>query len=55
MKDEKYGLSVTVINVQNINPLKTKSETLFFYDVEKGKEFVKENVVISSQLVKIVN
>lgn len=55
MKDEdvKKGLVVSISVVTKMNPIETKVETLFFADVEEGREFAKNHTTISKQLVTI--
>lgn len=50
----KKGLVVSVSVVIGMNPMKTKVETFFFEDIEEGREFAKNNITISKEIVQIV-
>lgn len=52
-KIERKGLVVTISIVVDDNPIKAKTKTIFFEDVEEGKKFAKEHVTISKMLVDI--
>lgn len=56
MKDQemKKGLVVSVSVVIGMNPMKTQVETYFFEDIEEGREFAKNNITISKEIVQIV-
>lgn len=55
MKEEEVqkGLVVSISVVLGMNPLKTKVETIFFENIEEGREFAKTHTTISKQLVTI--
>lgn len=52
-EDVKKGLVVSYSVVTKMNPIETKVETLFFENIEEGREFAKTHTTISKQLVTI--
>lgn len=50
---ERFGLVVTISVVEGINPLKTKTKSIFFENIEEGREFAKNHTTISKMLVPV--